>query len=94
MAILLLPPRQVPKTQEVSREPLGLAECNYADVPSTSGLERSLLPAAVNSVQMDKAKVQDKMAQNSSQLPQVSIPGVGFLSLCGLTMRKRCQNPT
>lgn len=60
MAIMLLPPRHVPKTRKVSREPLGMAERNYTDASPTSGLEGRLLPAAVNSVQMDKAKVHDK----------------------------------
>lgn len=67
MAIMLLPPRHVPKTRKVSREPLGVAERNYTDASPTSGLEGRLLPAAVNSVQMDKAKVHDK--EGSKFLP-------------------------
>lgn len=66
MAMLLLPPRYVPKTREVSSESLGLAERNSAHASlrissPTSGSERSLLPAAVNLVQMDRAKVLDKV---------------------------------
>lgn len=35
-----------------------------------------------------------KQAQDSSWLPQVSIPGVEFPSLCGLTVRTWYQNLT
>lgn len=79
--MLLLPPIRVPKTRAVVSEHLGLSESKQPDVwprhsaRPASGLEGRLLPAAVNLVHLDRAKLHDKAG---SKFPSVTLGQISW----------------
>lgn len=88
------PPRHMPKTQEVSSKPLGLAKSYYPDACPQECFPNSDLKGSPASCCCEFSPDGQSKGYDKIESKFLSYPRSEFLSLCGPTVRKCYQNPT